>query len=128
MSASKTIYVVYDGDCPFCSQFVKFVRLREAAGKVELINAREPHPIVERLGKMGIRLNEEMALVMGDEVYTGPDCMNRLALMSTGAGLFNSVNAAIFSSRRVSRLLYPMLRLGRNATLRLLGRSGISSV
>lgn len=127
MSASKPIYVVYDGDCPFCSQFVKLVRLREALGKVELVNARDAHPIVERLGKMGIRLNEGMALVMGDEVYTGADCMNRLALMSTGTGVFNSLNAAIFSSPKASRLLYPILRLGRNITLRLLGRSRIAS-
>ena len=60
------------------------------------------------------------------EIHSGPDCMHRLALMSTGAGFFNALSARVFASRSASRFLYPFLRAGRNLTLRVLGRRPIA--
>jgi len=48
-----------------------------------------------------------------------------LALLSTPSSGFNRLNAALFRSPTASRLLYPVLRAGRNAVLRLLGRGKI---
>jgi predicted DCC family thiol-disulfide oxidoreductase YuxK len=121
--SGEPTYIVYDGDCPFCSQFVALVRLREAAGPVVLLNAREDHPIVRYVKQRGVVLNQEMAMVAGDQVYAGADCMNRIALMSTNSGLFNKLNALVFSSRPVSKFMYPILRAGRNLSLKVLGRS-----
>ena len=118
-------YIVYDGDCVFCSQYVSFLRLKRAIGPVELVNARDPHPIVAHLKSRGVDLNEEMALVLNGEIYSGPECMNRLALMSTGAGFFNAAMAKVFARPQVARALYPILRTGRNLTLRILGRKQI---
>lgn len=119
-------YIVYDGDCVFCSQYVSFLRLKQAIGPVALVNARDDHPVVAYLKSKGVDLNQEMALVMGGEIHSGPDCMHRLALMSTGAGFFNALSARVFASRNASRILYPFLRAGRNLTLRVLGRRPIA--
>ena len=73
----------------------------------------------------GTEMVAEMALVIGTDVYSGADCINRLALMSTRSGLFNRINAIIFSSRRFSRWAYPYLRGARNLALRILGRTPI---
>jgi len=118
-------YVVYDGDCPFCSSYVKLLRLREAAGSIVLLNAREDHPVVRRVEQHGVVLDQEMALVMGRNIYSGGECINRLALMSTQSGLFNRLNAALFSSPKFSRIAYPFLRCGRNLALKALGRKQI---
>ena len=32
-------YLIYDGNCPFCSNYVRFTRLRENIGSVDLIDA-----------------------------------------------------------------------------------------
>ena len=40
-------WLVYDGDCPFCSRYVQYLRLRQAAGPVRLVNAREGGPLVD---------------------------------------------------------------------------------
>lgn len=123
---SSPTYIVYDGECPFCTRYVKLLRLREAVGTVELVNAREAdHPVVQRVREHGIVLDEEMALVMGNDIYAGADCINRLALMSTHSLWFNRVNAAVFSSPAVARALYPFLRSGRRLALTLLGRRKI---
>ena len=117
--------IVYDGECPFCSRYVTMVRLREAVNEVELVNARSDHPAVAKVRDAGFDLNNGMALIEGERIYYGADCIHRMALMSTRSGLFNRANALIFSSPMLSRLLYPIMRAGRNATLRLLGRAPI---
>lgn len=123
---SSPTYIVYDGECPFCTRYVKLLRLREAVGNVELVNAREAdHPVVQRVRAHGIVLDEEMALVIGDDIHAGADCLNRLALMSTHSWWFNRLNAALFTSPAVSRFLYPVLRSGRQLALTLLGRPKI---
>src|SRR5690606_25765599 len=38
--------IVYDGDCPFCTSYIRLLRIRDAAGPVRLVNAREDHDVV----------------------------------------------------------------------------------
>lgn len=121
-----TTYVVYDGECPFCSQYVKLLRLREQLGKVKPVSARDDHPVVAYIKSKGIDLNQEMALVMKGEIYAGADCIHRLALMSTGSGFFNGLMSRMFASPKLTKLMYPAMRAGRNATLALMGRKAIS--
>jgi predicted DCC family thiol-disulfide oxidoreductase YuxK len=118
--------VIYDGECPFCSRFVAFQRLRESIGPVTLIDARQRPDLVRDFEAAGMPLDQGMALIMGGQVYYGADCINRLALLSSRSGVFNRLNALIFQSPTVSRLLYPALRAGRNATLRILGHSKLT--
>jgi predicted DCC family thiol-disulfide oxidoreductase YuxK len=119
-------WLVYDGQCPFCSRYVQLVRLREALGQVALVDARKGGPIVEEARAAGLDLDEGMVLKLDGRFYHGADCIHTLALLSTPSSLFNRVNAAMFRSRTASRVLYPVLRAGRNAVLRLLGRSKLS--
>jgi predicted DCC family thiol-disulfide oxidoreductase YuxK len=115
-------YVVYDGECPFCSRYVRMLRLRAAVGSVELVNARSDHPVVAFLRERQIDLNDGMAFVQEGQVSYGAECIYKLALLTTPSGSFNQLNAWVFRSATASRLLYPILRFGRNMTLKLLGR------
>jgi predicted DCC family thiol-disulfide oxidoreductase YuxK len=122
--SDEVLYIVYDGACPFCARYVRLVRLKEAAGEVRLVDARAPEgerDVVERLRSAGYDLDDGMAIVRGDRIAHGEDCVHELALMSTASGAFNRFNGWIFRSARRARLLYPILRAGRNATLRMLG-------
>ena len=121
------IYIVYDGECPFCSRYVRLLRLRKALGEVELVNARNGGPIVDELLCAGLDLDEGMVLKIGEKLYHGADCINRLALLSTRSGIFNKFNRFVFANEMVSAILYPILRAGRNGVLRILGRSKIGT-
>lgn len=114
--------LIYDGDCPFCSRYVRYLRLKEAVGDLRLVDARQGGPEVEAARAEGVDLDQGMLLRLGGVDYHGADCLNRLALMSSSSNLFNRVNAALFRSPRLSALGYPVLRAGRNLALRLLGR------
>lgn len=119
-------WIVYDGQCPFCSRYVQLVRLRETLGEVRLIDARKGGPEVEEVRRAGLDLDEGMVLKLDGRLHHGADCINKLALLSTPSSRFNRLNAAVFRSRTASHVLYPMLRTGRNAVLRILGRPKIA--
>jgi predicted DCC family thiol-disulfide oxidoreductase YuxK len=125
-SPSET-WIVYDGQCPFCSRYVQLVPLRETLGPVQLIDARKGGPQVDEVRQAGLDLDAGMVLKLDGRLYHGADCINMLALFSTPSSGFNRLNAALFRSRTASRLLYPALRAGRNAVLHLLGRGKIEA-
>ncbi|MGH8656262.1 MAG: DCC1-like thiol-disulfide oxidoreductase family protein [Gammaproteobacteria bacterium] len=115
-------WLIYDGDCPFCSAYVKYVRLVDSVGPLKLVNAREGGPLVEEILKRDLNLDSGMVLKLGNQFYHGAECINVLASLSTPSGLFNRFNAMIFRSGSLSKILYPLLRTGRAITLRILGR------
>lgn len=124
--AGEPAIIVYDGECPFCTRYVAMLRLKAAFGNVRLVDARSGDPVVQRIVDAGLDLDEGMALIQGENIFHGDDCIHRLALMSTPSTLFNKINGAIFKSPTASRILYPFLRCGRNTALMLLGRRKIS--
>jgi predicted DCC family thiol-disulfide oxidoreductase YuxK len=114
--------IIYDGDCVFCQNYVRFFRLREAIGPLELLDARSGDPRVERFWREGYDLDEGMVFVHGGRVFYGAEAVHVLASLSSRSGLLNRINAAVFRSEGAARLLYPALKLGRRLTLKARGR------
>lgn len=122
----KTL-LIYDGDCPFCAKFAQLVRFKKAAGAVEMVNAREHPELVKDFAAKGIDLDKGMALQIGDDIYHGDAALNRIALMSTKSDLFNAFNAAVFRSKLLSKIVYPVMKAGRKAALLLRGKKSIGA-
>lgn len=118
-AAGDGAWLVYDGECPFCRRYAALVRLRQSVGEVRLVDARAGGPLVREVEAAGLDLDEGMVLKVGDRLYHGADCIHAIALLASPSGPFNRLNAAIFRSSRLAALLYPLLRAGRNAALRL---------
>ena len=120
MNDKTLVQVVYDGECPFCSAYGKMLRL-QSSYDVELINAREKHPLVSQILAKGLDLDEGMVVKLDDNVFHGAEAMNKLALMSSKSGLIRRFSNWAFANKSRSDFLYPILRFGRNLSLRLLG-------
>ena len=123
MSELPKNWLLYDGECPFCSRYVRHVRLREAIGPIMLANAREHAALLEEVRRLGFDVDTGMVLKLDGNYYHGADCIHALALLTTPSGWFNRLNSLVFKSSTAARVLYPVLRTGRNLTLRLLGRA-----
>jgi len=121
------INIYYDGACPFCSHYVRYLRLQKTAGEVVLTDVRTDKPSLQRLTQAGFDLDQGMVVEIEGRRLGGADAMQALALMSTCSGWFNKVQYTIFAHRCLALLLYPLLRLGRNLTLLLLGRQPLRS-
>jgi predicted DCC family thiol-disulfide oxidoreductase YuxK len=124
MGDSPEAWLVYDGQCPFCSRYARLVQVREHV-RLHLVDAREGGPLVREMSEAGLDLNEGMVLKMGDRYYHGAAALHALAALSTSSTAFNRLTASVFRSPYRSRALYPILRAGRNAALALLGRDKI---
>ncbi|WP_230281557.1 DCC1-like thiol-disulfide oxidoreductase family protein [Croceicoccus sp. Ery15] len=120
------VIIVYDGECPFCSAYVSMLRLKRAAGDVELVDARSGHPAVARLRALDIDLDEGMAVIAGDAVHHGAAAMQWLSMMTTPSATLNGLMARVLRHERLARAAYPFLRGGRNAALALMGRRKIA--
>jgi predicted DCC family thiol-disulfide oxidoreductase YuxK len=124
--SDETALIVYDGDCIFCQNYVRLVRLRETVGDVEMLDARTNDPRVSTYWRQGYDLNEGMLFVYRGKTYYGSDAVHVLAGLSSPVSWFNRFNRAIFSSRAASTVLYPLLKFGRRVTLFARGKGLIS--
>ena len=115
-------WIAYDGECPFCSAYVKLTRLRANAGDLQLIDARSGHSAMVEIEHAGLDINQGMVVKYQGRLYHGADAMHVISLLSSKSTIFNSVMVLIFSNRTIARFLYPILRSCRNLTLRLMGR------
>lgn len=120
------VTIVYDGECPFCQQYTRLLRIRESAGTVRLIDARSNDPLIEQIQDRGFDLDHGMIVIIAERFYHGSEAMQVLAMLSSRKGWFNRFNYRVFRSKRLSATLYPALRTGRNVVLRILGRKPIS--
>jgi len=121
------VVVIYDGDCPFCKNYVYLTSLRKAVGFVELVDARSDDPRVRLIQERGFDLNEGMIVVFGGRIYYGADAVVVLSTLSGNRGLFAKLLSRFFKDPTRAHKLYPYLKTGRHLALRLLGRSQISA-
>ena len=121
MTADKSL-IIYDGDCVFCQNYVRFLRLRQAVGEVELLDARSGDPRITEFWNAGYDLNEGMLFVHRGTIFHGAEAVHVLATLTGSQGWLNRANARIYSNLRLARALYPAMKLGRRLTLLLRGR------
>lgn len=119
--------IIYDGDCIFCQNYVRFARLKTTVGPVDLIDARSDDPRVLTYWKAGYDLDEGMLFVHEGRVFYGAEAVHVLAGLSSRQGWFNRLNRTMLSNGAVARAVYPLLKLGRRATLLVRGKTALSS-
>ena len=67
----STVDVYYDGECPFCTRYVRMLRLKEAVGHLRLIDLRENSEIRSELLGQGFDLDQGMVVEIGGRRYGG---------------------------------------------------------
>ncbi|MEE4121112.1 MAG: DUF393 domain-containing protein [Paracoccaceae bacterium] len=124
---ADTLTIIYDGECPFCSSYVRMARLREAVGRVDLVDARSEDPRVAEAQGAGLDLDDGMVVVWRGERHHGAEAMHLIAVLSGAGGLGNRLQRRLFRSPRLAAALYPPLVRGRRLWLRLAGRRPIGA-
>jgi predicted DCC family thiol-disulfide oxidoreductase YuxK len=126
-TAQQGITVIYDGECPFCSNFVRFMALKRAVGPVKLIDARSGDAMTKTMSREGYDLNEGMIVLFADTTYYGADAVSLISTLSDDSNVFSKLLSRLLKDPRRAKLLYPWMKAGRRLTLMLLGRKAISS-
>jgi len=110
------IIIIYDGKCPFCDSYVRFLRLQDAVGSVQLVDARSQHPLAVEAAR-SLDVDRGMVVKLRGATYHGADAMVVLSRLSSRTRFLNRLNALLFSYRPFAKLAYPILRAGRRLSL-----------
>jgi len=128
MSESKDIEVIYDKQCPICDFYCQHIEVRESAGQLVRIDARDDSDIMREVTALGLDIDEGMVVRIGNEMHYGADAIHELARLSSGGGFVNAMAKLAFGSRAMARVIYPFCRFFRNTLLKVLGRTRINNL
>lgn len=112
--------IIYDGECPFCKSYVKFVKFKKMTN-VELINAR--HVIKnENYNEIfkNYNIDKGMILILEKKIYYGKDAMFKINDVIEGPKLIK-----IFNNKSLIYFFYPIFTIFRRITLFILMRKKI---
>lgn len=115
------VWLVYDGECPLCSTYCKHARVRDAVGRLHLVDARQPGELMDEITAAGLDIDQGMVVKFEGVMYYGPEAIRVLTLLSTSSGLFNRISYGFFGTARRARIFYPVSKAIRNLVLKLLG-------
>ncbi len=120
--------VIYDGECPLCSAYVRVVRLRDIVDHLELVDARDSQRRTQALQKLGYNLNDGMIVLYNRTIYHGADGVHIISMLSGRSGFANGILRLFMSNKSIAKFSYPLLRAGRNLLLRIRGVEQIASL
>ena len=125
LAAPDEPFLLYDGECPFCSFYVAKSRFEARVGKpLRLIDGRAAPGLVAELRREGYDLETGMILALDGRRFHGADAMTALEGISAVArGSAGLVNRFASSPERV-RCIYPWLRRMRRLALLAKGKPG----
>ena len=115
------VWLVYDGECPVCNTYCMHARVRDAVGRLHLVDARQPSALMDEITAAGLDIDQGMVVKFKDVMYYGPEAIRMLTLLSTSSGFFNHMNYYFFGSTRRAKVFYPLGKAFRNLVLKVLG-------
>ncbi len=126
-NSPNALWLVYDGDCPFCTAGAKMYRLRQSVGELHIVNAREiaGSDLMTAIDAHGFDLNTGIVARFEGRLYHGKDALHLLAMLGSDIGWLNRLNVILFRHKAMLTLLYPVMVAMRNLMLRLRGKTRI---
>ena len=116
-------YLLYDGECPACSSYVAFSRLRQLHPSLQVLDARGNPDLVEDLRRRGYEINEGMVMQIDGRIFFGAEATRQIARHAQQGGALRGATLNAIGDAPWSRALYPVLNGCRRLLLRALGRS-----
>lgn len=121
------IFIIYDGECPFCSDFMAVANMRKAGYELKLVNARDKfHPAVLIVRRAGLNLDNGMVVLVGELVLYGADAAHFIISHGNPKAFRAKIYRMLLSRITIARILYPMLVILRKAYFSLTRRGLIN--
>lgn len=118
MESIKPNALFYDGECPFCTQYSELIKVRDQLGQFDIISLREDQESAQEFRDLGLDLEQGFVFRYDGKIYHGAEAMQMLATSTKQSNdPLLKLNHVLFGHRKLSRLLYPVLRFGRSIAL-----------
>jgi predicted DCC family thiol-disulfide oxidoreductase YuxK len=118
------LLVIYDGGCPFCSDYVRYQRLAARAEAIDLVDARARPDVLAEHGIDPQDMEDGMVAIADGKAHRGAAATHLLACLSEEPRKWWVRELSFLNrSSHAARLAYPILRAGRRIALAWLGIS-----
>lgn len=121
----NSLIIIYDGQCPFCQNYVQFMALRNAVNNISLIDARSENPLIADVVARGYDLDEGMVAIFEDRIYYGSDALVLISSLSSHQTILQRIFSKLMQNPILAKKIYPYMKYGRNLSLKILGRGKI---
>lgn len=102
-------YLLYDGECPFCTSFSKFYALKKALPNIEIVSMRDAERLRTLSLPANLNFNDGMVLVLSDgRVLQGEPAFQRINGAVKKTSLRDYLIIGLNSIRAVTRIIYPI--------------------
>jgi hypothetical protein len=120
-AARGDAWLVYDGECPVCNTYTKYILIRETVGRLHLVDARHPSALLDEVTAAGLDIDHGMVLKFNDVIYYGSDAVYVVTRLGSPSGIFNRINYYFFGSKIGANIFYPVGKAFRTALLKIMG-------
>lgn len=127
-ASDDIVEVLYDTECPVCDAYCSIAEIEKSKGSIERIDARKDGDLLREVTAKNLDIDEGMVVKYRNELYYGADAIHILSILAPRKSLFEKISYHLFKSKTRARLIYPVLKAGRNLLLRVLGRSRINNL
>ncbi len=79
-SENNVVTIIYDGECPFCSDFVSLNRLRSFGYRVDIVNARDNDNPKIKILRNKYNLDDGMIVICSDKILYGVSAARFIAM------------------------------------------------
>ena len=120
--SDKTLFI-YDGECPFCNHFSQLLELKNSIPSLQILDGRKNLEHLTQLYREGYDLNKGAILIHNGEIKHGADAINWICseLKEPNDSLLEILRI-LFTARKRSKLLFPILLWGRRISLTIKGK------
>ena len=118
----KTLFI-YDGECPFCNHFAELLELKGSIPSLQIIDGRKHLDQLTKLYNQGYDLNRGAILLNNGKIKHGAEAINWICSeIKEPSDSLLEVLRIIFTSNKMTHLLFPFLLWGRRLSLTLKGK------
>ena len=119
----RRVKFYYDGECPFCKEYSKYIELRKKYD-IEILNARDNLEKIIEFRAKGYDIDEGMILEVspGKKLYHGADAAKVLDRMIEKKGVLDKFISMVVELKFFKSIVYPMVKFVRIVLLKLMGK------
>lgn len=123
---NNKITIIYDGECPFCHDFVSLNRFKKLGYQVEIINARNrENPLVKTLEKRH-DLDNGMIVTDGEKILYGAEAASFIVGSYSKKNIKGALYWSVLANKKIANASYPILAKLRKLFFKMTGKKLIN--
>ncbi|MDC0528840.1 DUF393 domain-containing protein [Gammaproteobacteria bacterium] len=125
---NKGIEIIYDGECPFCNDFIIVSNIKKTFGNIKMTNARNSNEqSVIMVKRQGINLDDGMVVIKEDgSLLYGDKAARFITIYGKGDGIRAFVYRLVLRNEKFAAFSYPALVLLRKLYFKIVGKRWIN--